>query len=280
MSGEEELQEIPFDEEVKSYLRSVEYDMGIELGVLALRDFIKLTSNLSEVPNTNDVNLLINSINQKDFLYFLKRNENALVTIAQWVDSPLRQEQEGVLTDKIQFIKDKNFKDLSDALEYANEWHTSLPATGVLKNPTAGRIIERYPDGYYWVDLGTNKSTDEAQAMGHCGTDFRATTLLSLRDEKGEPHVTVAYDADEKQVRQVKGKQNKKPVEKYMQYVKEFLKKLVKEDKLVGFEWSYPTFGSDLNDEEVREIMMANKKLYFQQLKKGVQQTVSNLGIR
>ena len=161
------------------------------------------------------------------FLYFLKRNENELNTIIVWVNSEIRQEEEGVLIgdSKSQFIKEKNFIDLQDALAYADTWHTNLTASGVIRDPSVGRVVDRYPDGYYWVDLDTNKSPDEQQAMGHCGEEPKATTLISLRDKQDGPHVTIAYNEDEKDVLQVKGKHNERPIEKYMKYVIDFLQK-------------------------------------------------------
>lgn len=269
-----------FNPEIEEYLRGLDYDFGVDIGVVALKGFFK-----HEHPefNINSIGLgeMIQSINQEEFLRFLKENENEIDVIVEWINSAIRQEDEGPLTPD--FIKRKNFQNLGDALFVANEWHTNIQASGKLKNKLAGTVVERYPDGYYWMDLNTNNSKDEGQAMGHCGTDGRATTLFSLRDEKGEPHVTIAYNEKSKNVGQVKGKNNKRPVDKYMKYVNDFLGKLVKNNKLESFTWSYPVFGPDLNKEEIDGALSnLSAKAKFNIAKKGAIRRVgrSNLGIR
>ena len=44
-------------------------------------------------------------------------------------------------------------------------------------------------------------------------------TLLSLRDKKGEPHVTIDYDEEKRIFKEIKGKGNTKPVKKYHKYI-------------------------------------------------------------
>jgi hypothetical protein len=75
-----------------------------------------------------------------------------------------------------------------------------------------------FPNGYYWIDLQTTTCEAEAKAMGHCGNTNQGTTILSLRKNK-YPFVTIAYDEDEDKFTQIKGRGNKKPIEKYHQYV-------------------------------------------------------------
>ena len=106
------------------------------------------------------------------------------------------------------------------AYEQSVQWHEELEASGKQLNIKEGQtIIHTFEDGYYWLDLGTNKCEDEGGAMGHCGnTD--ADTLLSLRDAHGEPHVTVAYNYNGT-YQQMKGKGNKKPHKKYHPYIVE-----------------------------------------------------------
>ena len=209
------------------------------------------------------------------FLVFLKDIENDFTTVIDWATSPVRQQDEGVLVspeDKIGFMKKKRFSSLSDAIIEASNWHENIGASGVIEDHSKGKVIERYPDGYYWVDLETNRSYDEGKAMGHCGVDGRATTLISLRDEDGGPHVTVAYNRDTKTVGQVKGKNNTKPVSKYLKYVYDFLSKMTSRGDLYSFVWSYPRNGPDLNKEEIDKIlshMSARDK--FKMTKKGLQ---------
>lgn len=105
-----------------------------------------------------------------------------------------------------------------EASNRADQWHDQLKTTGKQLDIKEGqRLIHTFEDGYYWLDLDTNKCGDEGGAMGHCG-NTSANTLLSLRDKNGEPHVTVAYNYDGT-ILQMKGKQNKAPNEKYHEYI-------------------------------------------------------------
>jgi len=107
---------------------------------------------------------------------------------------------------------------LTDAIAQAEQWHENLKSTGTALDIQDGQdVIKQYDDGYYWLDLNHNNCKVEGGAMGHCGNTY-ADTLLSLRDDRGEPHITVAFDYDGT-YRQAKGKENNKPVEKYHPYM-------------------------------------------------------------
>jgi hypothetical protein len=123
---------------------------------------------------------------------------------------------------------------LEDMDTIQRQWHESIKSSGKIYHQT-GVIIKTYSDGFYWIDLQTNSSKEEGNAMGHCGTT-RADTLLSLRKKSDgghiEPRVTVAinysweYKSKGKQgepvyycVRQMKGKGNTKPVVEYHPYI-------------------------------------------------------------
>jgi hypothetical protein len=117
-------------------------------------------------------------------------------------------------------------------------WHESLKASGKIYNQT-GNILKTYPDGFYWIDLLTNKAVDEAKAMGHCG-NTNADTLISLRKKSDGgyiiPYVTIAIDYQQNgrlrtkeatnkylAIHQIKGKNNKKPLTKYHPYIVDLL---------------------------------------------------------
>jgi hypothetical protein len=51
--------------------------------------------------------------------------------------------------------------------------------------------------------------------------------LFSLRDSNNNPHCTIEYIVLDKEVVQIKGKQNKSVVAKYIPYVKDFLENYV-----------------------------------------------------
>jgi hypothetical protein len=67
--------------------------------------------------------------------------------------------------------------------------------------------------------------------MGHCvgGNNYKQkiknglSIILSIRDNKNEPHVTIEIDVPSRMVVQQQGKANQEPVKKYKNFIKEFL---------------------------------------------------------
>ena len=73
--------------------------------------------------------------------------------------------------------------------------------------------------GMKWVKLLTPESKDvEGEFMGHCvgGANYENKDIYSLWDSKNRSHVTIEADDNKKTIQQIKGKQNREPVEKYI----------------------------------------------------------------
>lgn len=78
-----------------------------------------------------------------------------------------------------------------------------------------------------WVQLLTPKACKhEGDSMGHCagGYDPKKVILYSLHDESGSPHVTL--EVQKKEIKQIKGKSNAAPIEKYIPPTVDFIKRL------------------------------------------------------
>lgn len=80
------------------------------------------------------------------------------------------------------------------------------------------QIIHKFDDGSYWYNLETTSCDIEAERMGHCGQDSRATSLYSLRkkeakQKESKSFVTIAYNEDESLITQIKGRFNELPPE-------------------------------------------------------------------
>jgi hypothetical protein len=77
--------------------------------------------------------------------------------------------------------------------------------------------------------------------MGHCGNTNKGDTLYSLRDRNKSPHVTAAIDTKKGIVYQMKGRNNKKPIDKYHKYIVDLLMsdELETGVKLLGFGSEY-----------------------------------------
>ena len=101
-------------------------------------------------------------------------------------------------------------KTLTSASEFASE--------ELEKIEVEDQIIHKFDDGSYWYDLGTTSCDIEAERMGHCGQDSRATSLYSLRkkeakQKESKSFVTIAYNENESLITQIKGRFNEIPPE-------------------------------------------------------------------
>lgn len=146
--------------------------------------------------------------------------------ILDWLKSPLR-------TEKVNLSE----LTLNKAYEKSEEWHNSLKATGKIEDES-GKVLIEFEDGYYWIDLESTYCEAEAKAMGHCGRTGKGDTLLSLRDNTKEPHVTVAYDTEKGIIYQMKGKNNNKPIQKYFPYIYRLLIDPNLKIKKFGYEYN------------------------------------------
>lgn len=87
-----------------------------------------------------------------------------------------------------------------------------------------GKKLMRFDDGSYWLRLDKVEHSEEAKEMQHCATDGRGD-LVSLRDKEGHPHITMTYNPEKAAIYQIKGKQNRPPVEAYWPFIVRFFEK-------------------------------------------------------
>lgn len=121
---------------------------------------------------------------------------------------------------------------VEEALAAAEKW--SEDSKNKSEPILQGEVVAKLSDGWTAQNLTTLEQLDaEGENMQHCSKAYAKkvasglTTIYSLRDALGHPHVTI--EVVEKFLGQVKGKQNAKPAEKYQKYVSEF-KSWLKED--------------------------------------------------
>ena len=120
-------------------------------------------------------------------------------------------------------IPSANSYPVSSLIKYAHKW--------VQDTEIEEQKIHTFDDTSYWYDLQTDSCPIEADRMGHCGGDGRATTLYSLRhknkkQQKSSSYITVAYSPDANIIYQIKGKFNKAPDEKYYKHIAWLIKTL------------------------------------------------------
>ncbi|MDW2995412.1 MAG: PcfJ domain-containing protein [Alphaproteobacteria bacterium] len=138
------------------------------------------------------------------------------------------------------FLKTNNeYQTFEMALSAAHAWHEKI-AAGLKDRLKSKEMLEKSLQGVEFVmelpgnmaayKLTTSAALDfESEYMGHCvgsggydnGVADGTTQIYSIRDERGEPHVT--FEVRGNSIKQVKGKQNKRPVAKYMPAVQAFV---------------------------------------------------------
>jgi hypothetical protein len=231
-------------------------------------------------------NKLIEHI-QKSELLFSKKNE-----IIEYINDNFR-----IYKSKVSYIMDwvrigamedfNSYKENSfeDLYNLSDEWHKSLKSgDGEINYEEKNKIIIdlRDPDGtgYYWADLETNRSEEESDRMGHCGTTGYSNNLISLRRYipigKGftlnKSILTASVDSNGKIV-QLKGPKNSKPEPEYHKYIIELLnlKKInYEEDEdthmITGFKQEYNSKNdfslSDLSNDQILELEKTNPSLF------------------
>jgi hypothetical protein len=125
----------------------------------------------------------------------------------------------------------------AQAKQMSDKWHHQLanPSKKELERRKKRQLddsdfvkpIYKFKDGYRIVEL-TNDAckTREGELMGHCVGDggYRSKTILSLRDNKNEPHATMEISKNDPfEIVQLQGKANQNVSEKYWTYVLEFI---------------------------------------------------------
>ena len=172
-------------------------------------------------------------ITVRDYLYDMA---------AQYVDKVIETARETEKKPKIRYdyLKTSNeFNTFEKALNAAKRWHENM-ATELAKRNRGKELLKKSLVGVkHIMDLPNNMSAYqlltpealdfESEYMGHCvgrgsydaGVADGSIKIYSIRDERGEPHATLEVRGNE--VYQVKGKQNKAPIRKYIPAIKHFI---------------------------------------------------------
>ena len=173
----------------------------------AKRKFAK-NSLKFEIPNREISQTLIDFklLEDRTWRWFSSRISNVIITLNQ---NP----------NNYEIIKDIPH---SDYLQAENE---CFDFQQTQEDPD--QIMHVFDDGFYWYDLDTYQCSMEGDRMGHCGNDSRGT-LYSLRTKEGKKkasksYVTIAYNAQEQIIFQIKGRQNNCPDEQFWDYILKFI---------------------------------------------------------
>ena len=217
------IKKIGLNENLAEYLVTVSPTFAVWFADAIVENEIEERQESKEV--------VLKAINEKSISkntnYFNNNFGGAIREILDWLQHPSTPKQ--------------NLRDLSfnEALEKSRQWHQELTTSGGDLNfvePDENTILITYPPNefgktYYWVFIPKNYCDIESSRMGHCGRTG-AGSLISLRsfftninnESVTDSHVTIAYNKDDGLFYQAKGKQNKKPIEKYFPYIFDLIK--------------------------------------------------------
>ena len=108
-----------------------------------------------------------------------------------------------------------------DALVMANEWHASLMAGGSVEDllDDKDEIIHTFENGFQWILRRSNKCPKSRESMGHCATASKSDMYLLRLVKDSAEYVTVDWHPTKKVTVQIKGKGNKKPIDKFHPYI-------------------------------------------------------------
>jgi len=113
------------------------------------------------------------------------------------------------------------------------------------------KTLKSFSDGYKIVDvLSPYARKEEGELVGHCVSDinYEKSRILSLRDGRGVPHVTMELKVNG--IYQIKGKENKAPVDEYKPYIINFIDEnnldVRRDGQNIGFiEWEDEYYNPD-----------------------------------
>ena len=172
-------------------------------------------------------------ITVRDYLYEIA---------GQYVDKVAETARKTKKKPKIRYdyLKTSNeYATFEMALDAARDWHEHL-AENLAKLNKSKEMFQKslvgavhvmdLVDGMFAYQLTTPEALDfESEYMGHCvgkgsydkGVKDGSIKIYSIRDERGEPHVT--FEVRGNDIMQIKGKQNKPVVRKYIPAVQMFI---------------------------------------------------------
>jgi hypothetical protein len=233
-----------------------------KLAVIMVNKIIKSEKETLDTLDMNDVFTSAESLNKTYRSY-----SDKLASIMDWIRVGLN----GNLGEN----KDDDFTTLYNK---SVKWHDELGiGDGEYNYNEENEVILDFRDsdgmGFYWVDLGTSRCTEEQKRMGHCAST-RGDTLYSLRETKrindkftlSKSHLTAAIEEKDGgfSILQLKGQKNSKPAEKYHKYIAQLL--ISPTVDIVGFGSEYDSASdfklSDLNDDLFKLVMKNNEKLF------------------
>lgn len=150
------------------------------------------------------------------------------------------------------------------AYALSREWHESLKTKNFDKEIEASgneKIVHEFSDGFKILELSADDCRAEGPSMGNCVATYAddvtssEVKIFSLRDPRNKPHVTISMNGKNfNVVQEIKGQENKVPIQKYAVKIKEWLG-LFNYDTSESFDYF-----EILTNEEKRSFLASKKK--------------------
>ena len=120
-----------------------------------------------------------------------------------------------------------------EAFSSAQDWHDNLKTTGKYRifeeDKDEKRVVYISNDKkFFFMLLNANELDAEGDIMRNCVSSYKNklirghSLIISMRDTKNQPHVTIEVDVRTSSVTQVRGKANTSPGKEYMKIITEF----------------------------------------------------------
>lgn len=121
----------------------------------------------------------------------------------------------------------------NEAYKLSDEWHKNIQTTGKYKifkdDKDDERIVYVTKDNkFFFMVLKPSELDIEGDIMRNCVGTYKhklireQSLIISMRDMKNQPHVTIEIDIKTSTVTQVRGKANQNPTKEYMKAITEF----------------------------------------------------------
>lgn len=148
------------------------------------------------------------------------------------------------------------------------------------------KVIHTFDDGWYMSEVPESDCGLEGELMGHCvgGYGYQissgASYIVSLRDPKGHPHVTLEMEGTppraqgagyhnsptEWLVQQIQGKQDSEPIPEYQEYIKEWFNSLKEQGYDIKWSRNSVQHGGEYGYEEPEYLYDEQTVVNVQQL--------------
>ena len=120
-----------------------------------------------------------------------------------------------------------------EAMNASKEWHDNFKTTGKYRIFEEDKDEERVVyvsknKKFFFMLLNPDELEIEGDIMKNCVSSYKSklikgqSLILSMRDNKNQPHVTIEIDVRTSSVTQVRGKANTPPSKEYMKIIAEF----------------------------------------------------------